>query len=152
MQVIIRCVGQKGPDWLQSEVEKYCKRLSHPYSLCFEIVPHSKNKNPELQKSEEAKKLLNCIPKNCLMIATAINGKSYSTDQVANIIQEKSLEYQKAIIFIGGCNGLCKSVTDSCQIIWSLSNLTLPHTHVRLILAEQLYRISCIHKQHPYHK
>ena len=55
-------------------------------------------------------------------------------------------------ILIGGPDGLspgCLARADQC---WSLSDLTLPHPLVRVLLAEQLYRAWTITVNHPYHR
>jgi len=38
------------------------------------------------------------------------------------------------------------------EFSWSLSPLTLPHGLVRVVVAEQLYRVWTILKGHPYHR
>ena len=148
MRLEIRCIGQNNDSALNQEITKFSERLSHPFQANIKIYPHSKSKNISVQKSEEAQLLLSNIPKNSLLIATAIKGKNYSTEGLFQLIKTE----QQAVIFIGGCNGLDASVTKICQHTWSLSNLTLPHTLVRLIVIEQWYRLNCIFKNHPYHK
>lgn len=152
MQLTIRCIGQKGPAWLQAVIDSYSKRLPQTFGLTVEIFAHSKHKNPEQQKTEEGKLLLKDLPKNSLLISTDILGKNYSSEEFAKIIETKQNQYQKAVIFIGGCHGLSQEVKQLSHLSWSLSRLTLPHPHVRLILVEQWYRAYCIHNQHPYHK
>ncbi|NNG13607.1 MAG: 23S rRNA (pseudouridine(1915)-N(3))-methyltransferase RlmH, partial [Gammaproteobacteria bacterium] len=43
-------------------------------------------------------------------------------------------------------------VKQRADITWSLSNLTLPHALVRVVLAEQLYRAWSLMNNHPYHR
>lgn len=148
MKLKIRCIGQKSDSNINQEVQKYLKRITPPFKVEIEIFPHSRAKDAEQQKQEEAKLLLKKIPEKTLLIATAIKGKNYSTEG----LQEISEKFDNCIIFIGGCNGLDQSVMDLCRVHWSISNLTLPHPLVRLIVVEQWYRLNCLHKNHPYHK
>jgi 23S rRNA (pseudouridine1915-N3)-methyltransferase len=55
-------------------------------------------------------------------------------------------------LIIGGADGLDESVLSAAQERWSLSDMTLPHALVRVVLAEQLYRAWTILKNHPYHR
>lgn len=144
MKLTIRCIGQEKQD----DFNKYRNRLKKPFSIDLNISPHSKAKDIKQQKSEEAKNLLKNLPNDSFLIATCINGQNISTEDLAN----KIFNYSKAILFIGGCNGLDQQVIERSDFVWSLSKLTLPHSLVRVIIAEQWYRINCIYNQHPYHK
>ena len=53
---------------------------------------------------------------------------------------------------IGGPDGLGPTCLSSDEHIWSLSDLTLPHELVRIIVAEQLYRAFSLLQGHPYHR
>ena len=53
---------------------------------------------------------------------------------------------------IGGADGLAEVLKRNAGFCWSLSELTLPHALVRIILAEQLYRAMSLLKGHPYHR
>lgn len=148
MKLKIKCIGQKSESNLGHEIKKYHNRISSPFSLDIEIFPHSKHKDKKIQKQEEAKAMLKKIPDNALLIATEINGKNYTTEELRDITNS----HENCVIFIGGCNGLDASITNLCKLHWSISRLTLPHTLVRLIVVEQWYRINCLNKNHPYHK
>ena len=53
---------------------------------------------------------------------------------------------------IGSADGLAESVKRDANVIMSLSALTLPHGLARVVLAEQLYRATCLLAGHPYHR
>ena len=55
-------------------------------------------------------------------------------------------------ILIGGPDGLSPACLARADVCWSLSDLTLPHPLVRVLLAEQLYRAWTITVNHPYHR
>jgi len=44
------------------------------------------------------------------------------------------------------------SLKQKARLLLRLSNLTLPHGMVRVLLAEQLYRAYSILNNHPYHR
>jgi 23S rRNA (pseudouridine1915-N3)-methyltransferase len=53
---------------------------------------------------------------------------------------------------IGGADGLDPSLKQSAHERIRLSELTLPHALVRVVLLEQLYRAWSINANHPYHR
>ena len=55
------------------------------------------------------------------------------------------------VFLIGGAFGLDESLLQRADHRWSLSQLTLPHQLVRLVLAEQLYRACTILRNEKYH-
>ena len=55
-------------------------------------------------------------------------------------------------LLVGGPDGLSRQCLERAATRWSLSDLTLPHPLVRVILAEQLYRAWTITVNHPYHR
>ena len=148
MKLQIRCIGHENDKFLNQAIATYVKRLSKPFALEIKAFAHSKHKNIAQQKAEEAKLLLSDLPKDSTYIAAVIAGKNYSTEELSAVISKAST----AVLFIGGCNGLDESVLEQCSIHWSISRLTLPHGMVRLIVAEQWYRLNSIYKQHPYHE
>jgi len=55
-------------------------------------------------------------------------------------------------LLIGGPEGLSADCIARSEQRWSLSNLTLPHPLVRIVVAEQIYRACSILQNHPYHR
>ena len=55
-------------------------------------------------------------------------------------------------LLVGGPEGLAAECVAQAEQRWSLSNLTLPHPLVRIVVAEQLYRAWSILQNHPYHR
>jgi 23S rRNA (pseudouridine1915-N3)-methyltransferase len=55
-------------------------------------------------------------------------------------------------LVIGGADGLDPGFVAGATLTLGLSPLTWPHQLVRIMLAEQLYRITTILSGHPYHR
>lgn len=81
-----------------------------------------------------------------------VRGKSLSTEGLAKKIEQFQMQSQSFAIVIGSADGICPSVLNQSQQRWSLSEMTLPHPLVRIVLMEQLYRAVMILKNHPYHR
>lgn len=100
----------------------------------------------------ESQKLLASIPKNNLIIALDEHGQEWTTHQLARHLFGWHQDQQDISLLIGGPDGLAPSCLKSATVIWSLSQLTLPHQLVRIIVAEQIYRAWSIINNHPYHR
>ena len=55
-------------------------------------------------------------------------------------------------LVIGGPDGLDASLKATAEERLRLSDLTLPHAMVRVLLAEALYRAWSVNAGHPYHR
>jgi 23S rRNA (pseudouridine1915-N3)-methyltransferase len=140
--------------WRDAQVE-YLKRLSAFAKM--EIVELKEEKfddkdNPELIKQKEAEKILKVIPKNSLVISLDKEGKQFSSEQLAEKLNnESALGGNNITIVIGGPLGLSNSILTRSEESWSLSELTFTHQMVRVILLEQLYRGFMIKEGRSYH-
>jgi 23S rRNA (pseudouridine1915-N3)-methyltransferase len=55
-------------------------------------------------------------------------------------------------LLIGGPDGLSPEIKATADETLRLSDLTLPHAFVRVMLAEALYRAWTVSINHPYHR
>ena len=79
-------------------------------------------------------------------------GKIWSTEKLAERLEDWMMQGPDVALIIGGPDGLTKDLIGAAHEHWSLSNLTFPHPMVRVIVAEQLYRAWTITENHPYHR
>ena len=142
----IICFGKIKEQYLKDLIDDYSKRINKYLKL--EIIELKDNDNIKIETSE----VLNVINKKDYNIALCINGKSYTSMDLAKHI-DKLFNYNSTITFIiGGSNGLETSVTNLCNECLSFSNLTFPHGLFRGILLEQIYRVLKINNNETYHK
>ena len=155
MNIILLAVGNKMPDWVSKGYNEYAKRLTGDCRLkLVEISPGKRGKNADLAriKKEEGERLLSAIPKGSLVVALEVKGKSWSTEMLAQQMDDWLHSGQDVALMVGGPEGLSEVCVARADIKWSLSPLTLPHPLVRVLLSEQLYRAYSILKNHPYHR
>lgn len=148
------------PTWVQSGFDDYHKRIQPMLATEIVEIPACKRaKNPspaELEKYAitEGGLILNAHNsiKREQLICLDVRGKNLSTEQLASQITTSMQMGDDIAFVIGGADGLSKEVLAAATFKWSLSNLTLPHPLVRVLLMEQLYRAMTIIHHHPYHR
>ncbi len=155
IRITIVAVGKRMPDWIQTGFAEYKKRLSHEISLeLVEVTPARRGKNTITQRlrQQEAHAILDALPEGNHVIALDETGKRQTTLQLSNCMQNWIDQGVNSSLIIGGADGLDESVLATANQRWSLSDYTLPHALVRVVLAEQLYRAWSVLKNHPYHR
>lgn len=143
------------PDWVTLGSNDYAKRFNNGIMLNFIEIPLiQRNKSSDLARILEKEALLikQAIPNNTRLIALEIEGKTFSSEELANKITQLQQVSSHFCFLIGGPEGLTDEILKLCDERWSLSKLTLPHPLVRIILLETLYRAWSIINNHPYHK
>ncbi|WAW10581.1 23S rRNA (pseudouridine(1915)-N(3))-methyltransferase RlmH [Oxalobacter vibrioformis] len=155
MQLFIIAVGNKMPDWVESGYKEYEKRMPSECKLNLkEIRPvdRSSNRSAESVMAAECTRIKSALPKNARVIALDEHGKNVTTMQLAQELEKWQQEGRDVVFVIGGADGLDSEFKKEADDLFRLSNMTLPHGMVRVLLAEQLYRAWSITKNHPYHR
>ncbi len=152
MQITILAVGKKMPSWVEMGVATYQQRLPREYRLRLLEIAQSRDNEASKRVQAEGKQLLAKVGADDLVIALNVIGKSWSTEKLAENLQEWQSDSRRLSVLIGGPDGLSDDCLQRAQLQWSLSALTLPHPLVRVILLEQLYRAHSILINHPYHR
>ena len=155
MRLSIIAVGGKMPAWVEEAVLDYGLRMPRELKLQWREVPlakRGKDNNAEALCRREGEQILKAIPAGDQVIALDVKGVSWSTEQLAQKLGDWQMSGNNFSLLIGGPDGLSPEALQRATVRWSLSNLTLPHPLVRVLLAEQLYRAWTITVNHPYHR
>ncbi|GAB3676638.1 23S rRNA (pseudouridine(1915)-N(3))-methyltransferase RlmH [Salinisphaera aquimarina] len=157
MVIRLLAVGRRMPAWVTTAFGDYARRLPRECRLeLVEIAPgaRSANKNNDIARAvaDEDKRMCAAIGADMHAIALTVDGKSWSTEQLAESMREWLADGRDRALLVGGPDGLGANSLARASQRWSLSALTLPHPLVRVVLAEQLYRAHSILTGHPYHR
>jgi len=155
MKIRLLAVGQKMPSWVTEGYQEYAKRLPSDCALeLVEIAPghRSKSSNKEKAMQQEADALKKALKPQELLLALDVKGKPWSTEQLADELRQWRMDGHDVALIIGGPDGIHPELLQMARKRWSLSNLTLPHPLVRVVVAEQIYRAWTLLQGHPYHK
>ena len=154
MRLQIVAVGQKVPEWAQSAYEDYAKRFPPELRVELKTVKTEArgSKTLETLLSAERSRLESAIARGTRIVALDERGTAISTVALADKLQAWQREAQDVAIVIGGPDGLDPEFKRSAHERLRLSDLTLPHAMVRVLLIEQLYRAWSITVNHPSHR
>jgi 23S rRNA (pseudouridine1915-N3)-methyltransferase len=148
-------VGKPHEAYIKTGVEDFTKRLQNYFPTEWTIISPPKNAGvlSEIElKRAEAVLIQNHLQKDDYLILLDETGKSLSSPEMAQFIQQRTNESHKRLVFlIGGAFGVDDSIKKRANHSWSLSKLVFPHMLVRLILSEQVYRACTILRNEKYH-
>lgn len=158
MKTKILAIGHKMPAWVEAGFKEYHKRIQPMMTTeLVELSPAKRSKNPspaevDKYKHQEGQLILATHqPKDQLWVLD-VKGKMLSTERLADKLQHAMTDGTDVAIVIGGTDGISPEVLARADFVWSMSDLTLPHPLVRVVLMEQLYRAMSIINHHPYHR
>lgn len=155
MQLTVAAVGQRMPAWVQEGWQDYARRLPRELALELREIPlgrRGRNAPVDKLRAVEGAALLAAVPQGHRVIALDERGRQWSTQDLADRLQEWMREEHGVGFLVGGPDGLSEECRGAARDTWALGRLTLPHPLVRIILAEQLYRAWSITRNHPYHR
>lgn len=155
LKITLITLGNKMPDWVVQGSNDYAKRFNDGIQLKIVEIPlirRSKTSDMARILEKESALIKEALPNGARIIALEIDGKTFSSEELAAKITQLQQVSSHLCFIIGGPEGLSQEILNLSHERWSLSKLTLPHPLVRIILLETLYRAWSIINNHPYHK
>ena len=154
MKLVLAAVGQRQPAWADTAYEDFAKRFPPEMRLALKAVKAEPRgaKTAEQLMAAEAARLESAAPKGARRVVLDERGERMSTGQLAQRLQAWQRDGRDVVIFIGGPDGLHAELKATADETLRLSDLTLPHAFVRVLLAEALYRAWTVMVNHPYHR
>jgi 23S rRNA (pseudouridine1915-N3)-methyltransferase len=155
MKLCIVAVGQRLPGWAETAYDDYAKRFPPDLRLELKSVktePRTNGKPVEALMAAERQRLEAACGKGVRRVVLDERGSRLTTQQLAERLRAWQLDGRDVALLIGGPDGLDPTLRASGEETLRLSDLTLPHAFVRVMLAETLYRAWSLNAGHPYHR
>jgi len=154
MKLVIVAVGQKVPDWAQTAYDDFAKRFPPELRVELKAVKTEPrgSKTVETLWAAERQRIEAAVPRGARVVALDERGTPLSTQALAQQLKQWQLGGDDVALLIGGPDGLDPELRAAAHQRVRLSDLTLPHAMVRVLLIEQLYRAWSINANHPYHR
>ncbi len=159
MKITLLCVGRLKEKFFEDAVREYCKRLGgyckiEPVELSEQRLS-ARPSAGEVQAAldREAEALLRRVPSGARAVALCVEGREFSSEELAREMERSALSGRADYCFIiGGSYGLAPAVKERADLCLSMSRMTFPHHLARVMLLEQIYRAFKIRSGEEYHK
>lgn len=154
MRLVIAAVGQRQPAWADAAYEDFAKRFPADLKLELKAVKAEPrgSKTAEQLMAAEAQRLEAAVPKGARRVLLDERGTRLTTAELAKRFEFWLGDGRDVAFLIGGPDGLDAQLKTTADESLRLSDLTLPHAFVRVLLAEALYRAWSLRNGHPYHR
>ncbi len=154
MRLQVLAVGQRQPAWVDEAWAEFAKRF--PPEMRLELTAlkaEARRGRSALQcMAIEAQRIEAAISKGARRVVLDERGTPSDTPQLAGRLRSWRGDGRDVALLIGGPDGLDAALKASADETLRLSDLTLPHALVRVLLAEALYRAWTLLHGHPYHR
>ena len=158
MRVAVLAVGQRQPAWADAAWADFAKRF--PPEWRFELKalkaePRDAGKTAAQCMAAEASRFdaaLTALGRGWRRVVLDERGVRQTTVQLAERLAAWQADGRDVVLLIGGPDGLYPTLKQGADDTLRLSDLTLPHAFVRVLLAEALYRAWSVNAGHPYHR
>lgn len=155
MKIVLLLTGKTDQSWIRDGVAEYEKRISKYGRLEIITLPDVKNpgnRPADWVKAREAERILPQLRGDDHVVLLDERGRLFSTLEMADWMKKALMLPVKRIVFVvGGPFGFDPAITARADQLLSLSRLTFSHQVVRLLFAEQLYRVLSVNAGDPYH-
>ena len=154
MKLWLVAVGQRQPAWADTAYADFAKRFPPEMRLELKAVKAETRggKTAEQLMAAEAARIEAALPRGARRVVLDERGTRLTTTQLAQRLTAWQHDARDVALLIGGPDGLDATLKASADETLRLSDLTLPHAFVRVLLAEALYRAWTVMVNHPYHR
>jgi 23S rRNA (pseudouridine1915-N3)-methyltransferase len=155
VRLVVIAIGQRQPAWADAAWDDFAKRFPSEMRLelkALKAEPRTASKPVAALKAAEAQRIAAALPKGARRVVLDEHGQRVTTAQLAQRLAFWKGDGRDVAFVIGGPDGLDDALVASADETLRLSDLTLPHALVRVLLAEALYRAWSLGAGHPYHR
>ncbi len=154
MKLRVVAVGQRVPAWAQAAWDDYAKRFPPELGVELRAVktePRASRARDTLLAAERSR-IEAAVPRGSRVVVLDERGDALGTLALAQRLLQWQRSGEDVALVIGGPDGLDPALRAAAHERIRLSDLTLPHAMVRVLLIEQLYRAWSVNANHPYHR
>jgi 23S rRNA (pseudouridine1915-N3)-methyltransferase len=154
VKLLLCAVGHKPPAWAEAGYLEYARRFPRELELVLRTVkaePRGSRTVEQMTDAEAARLEASCGA-GVRRVALDERGDRLTTRALADRLTAWREDGRDVALLVGGPDGLHPRLRDGADERIRLSDLTLPHAMVRVVLAEALYRAWTLSTGHPYHR
>ena len=158
MRLWVIAVGQRQPAWADAAWRDFAKRFPPQLRIELKAVkaePRQGGRPVDALKAAEAQRIeqaLAAAGRGARRVVLDEQGMRMTTAQLAARLAFWKGDGRDVAFVIGGPDGIDATLRASADETLRLSDLTLSHAFVRVLLAEALYRAWSLDSGHPYHR
>lgn len=154
MKLWLVAVGQRPPAWAETAYAEFAKRFPPEMRLELKAVKAEArgHKPVEQVMAAEALRIDAAVPRGARRVVLDEHGDRVTTLELAARMRAWLHDGRDVALVVGGPDGLDAAWKAGADEALRLSDLTLPHAFVRVLLAEALYRAWTVTVNHPYHR
>jgi 23S rRNA (pseudouridine1915-N3)-methyltransferase len=154
MKLLVLAIGQRQPAWADAAWAEFAKRFPPEMRLELKALKAEPRATRSASQclSAEALRIEAALPKGARRVVLDERGSACTTAQLSERLRTWRGDGRDVALLIGGPDGLDAALKAGADEMLRLSDLTLPHAFVRVLLAEALYRAWTLLQGHPYHR
>ena len=155
MHIRLLAVGDRQPSWVDDAFGIYTERFPREWRFRLDTIPtvrRNRNDKSRQAMAAEGELISTKLSQTERVVLLDERGKQLTSKSLASKLSDWQSDGRDLCFVIGGPDGVSDSVRQRADMMWSLSQLTLPHGMARALLSEQLYRAWSLQTGHPYHR
>ena len=153
MHIRLIAVGDRQPAWVDEACRRYSGRFPPHWKFRIDTIPTTRRTRAGQSAADaEVETILSKLRSQERMVLLDERGRSFTSKALAAKLTEWQNSGLDIAFVIGGPDGVNELCRSRADLVWSLSDLTLPHGLARVVLSEQLYRAFTLQTGHPYHR
>lgn len=155
MHIRLLAVGDRQPSWVDDAFGIYTERFPREWKFQLDTIPtvrRSKNDKSRQAMQAEGELIAAKLSPGEQVVLLDERGLQLTSKSLAAKLTDWQSDGRDLCFVIGGPDGVSDAVRQRADMMWSLSQLTLPHGMARALLSEQLYRAWSLQTGHPYHR
>ena len=146
MKAIILRVGRDRKGWALDAARDYLRRMPRELPTEEQVVkPVAFRGDVAAVRDAEASRLLDQLKPDDLVVALDERGAVWTTDQFRDLVRDAARNGTRRIVFaIGGPYGHGPALRHRADHTLALGKMVVNHELARILVVEQLYRVSTL--------